>query len=98
MEVKQLVLSSNVSVITLCQFLLKFHILIQKFLTREGNSVNSLQVVISVFAKPIGCRVFSHLEGFHPVSRRQMRSSAQVNQGAASVGSRQAILRDFVCN
>lgn len=92
-ELEELLILANISVVALSQLLLFLNILIQLFLGRETDSVDSLQIIIGILPKPVGSRVFRDLKSLNPVSIRHVRAGAQVNQLPTLVDRRRPTIR-----
>jgi hypothetical protein len=97
-EIEQVLFRTDVSVVPLGQLLLLFDVIIHLTLLRIRNGIDPLQVVVVLLPQPIGRRVFSHLKSLNLVSRRQVRTCAQINQVSASVGRSQTVLWNLTLN
>lgn len=81
--------------VSLGEFLLGFDVLLQLGVFGEGNSVDSLQVVVVFVGQPVSRRVFRDLEALDFVGAREMRACAQIDEFSAPVGRCEAFLRDL---
>ncbi len=95
-KVKQFILRTNCSMVSLKQFLLLLEILVKLTLFWESNSVNSLQIIVIFVSQPVSRRVFSNFDSLNPISWRKVRTCAQINQITTSIGRCQSIFRYFV--
>lgn len=84
-ELEELLVFSYIPVVSFGELLLALDVLVELLLGGKGDSVDSLEVVIGVFAEPVGGGVLGHLEGLHPVGVREVRARAQVDKLAATV-------------
>lgn len=98
MESEKLHLLADVSVVSLCQFFLALNMRIQVLLLWEGNTVDSLEIVIRVLSEPVSGRVLLDLECFHVSSIGQVRSRAEIDKLAALVRSGHAVFGDLICD
>jgi hypothetical protein len=95
MEIKQFLVLSEGSVISLSCFLHKQNILVQFFLGWECDSVHPLQTVIGGLAQPISRSILHDLKCLNSGSVGHVGSRAQINQVPIAVGSHLAALRDL---
>ena len=82
---EQVLLTANDTMITLLCLLSEVNVLIQLFLRRERNGIDTLQAVIGGLAKPVSGRVAHHFKAFDQLGRRNVRTSAQIDQITALV-------------
>lgn len=65
---------------------------------REGDSIDALQRVVGGLAEPVSRGVLCDFERLHHIRVRDVRTSAQVDQSAASVGCHLTAIRDLVAD
>ena len=82
---EQVLLTANDTMITLLCLLSEVNVLIQLFLRRERNGIDTLQAVIGGLAEPVSGRVAHHFKAFDQLGRRNVRTSAQIDQITALV-------------
>ena len=94
-HIEQVLLSADVSVVSLGSFFLEVDPLVHLLLGGESDSVHSLKTIVFGFTEPVGAGVLGDLEGFDNLGRRDMRSCAQIDEVSASVGSDFTTIRDL---
>lgn len=82
--------------VSLRQLLLLLQVLVKLRLLREGNCINTLQIVILLLAQPVSRGIFSDLETLDPVGRGQVGPSAEIDQIPAAIGRGEPVLGDLV--
>lgn len=93
---EELLVLSNETMVTLRSKTTQLKVLIELLLLGEGDTIDALQRVVLLVSLPVGRGVVGHREGLDLRGVREMRATAQVDEGTTTVGSANRSVRDLI--
>ncbi len=88
--------ATDAAVIALCGFLQEFLVLRHLLAGRERDAVDALKRLVGSISKPVRRRVLLHRKRLDATRVNDVRTTAQIDQGAASVNGRRRAIRNLV--
>mmetsp|Transcript_15827 Transcript_15827/g.17658 ORF Transcript_15827/g.17658 Transcript_15827/m.17658 type:complete len:341 (-) Transcript_15827:831-1853(-) len=98
MEHKQVLLLSDVSVITFGGFFLEMLPFSKLLLGGERDTIHSLQLIITFFGQPLSGGILGTFHSLNFTGMGNVRSSTKINQITTSVSSGVTTVGDLVCD
>ena len=95
-EEPQLLVLSDLSVVSLLGLLEPLHVLLQLLVVGERDTVDTLQRGVIGVSKPVGGRVFGDAHSLDLVTVGDMRSSTEIDKGSRTVGKTSLSIRNLV--
>lgn len=95
MEHEELLLLTNLSMITLSSLLKELEVSVHQLLIRERNTVDSLERVVGGVTQEVRRGVFQKLESLDAAGVRNMGTTAKIDQRTTSVDGSRGAIRNF---